>query len=242
MQCSHFIPQILHSHFPIIRLFWSRSFLLSPAFFSCRAPLVPCSLPRHLFIFLFILLFVEFVTCPLHFIRLSYIQFSSDETFSVSTALTILSLSSLSTCVTFPELYHILFPFPYVLPINYHFLQWSPVHFFQHSSLPYECYSLPFSRFFFVLGFLFSALSRRLFPPPFTSCFPWEVTAISRQPTSRVSFVLLSSILLLDMKRDTGVAVVTAGRSMRGRQMKTSERAARRNVTESSIHIALTGS
>lgn len=60
----------------------------------------------------------------------------------------------------------------------------------------------------------------------FTSCFLCEVSAISTQLTSGVPSALLSSILLLDMKRDTSAATVTAGRSMRRRQLKAGRRAA----------------
>jgi len=54
----------------------------------------------------------------------------------------------------------------------------------------------------------------------FTSCFLCEVSAISTQLTSGAPSALLSSILLLDMKRDTSATTVTAGRSMQRRQLK----------------------
>lgn len=60
----------------------------------------------------------------------------------------------------------------------------------------------------------------------FTSCFLCEVSAISTQLTSGASSPLLSSILLLDMKRDTSATTMTAGRSMRRRQLKAGRRAA----------------
>lgn len=60
----------------------------------------------------------------------------------------------------------------------------------------------------------------------FTSCFLCEVSAISTQLTSGAPSALLSSILLLDMKRDTSATTVTAGRSMRRRQLKAGRRAA----------------
>ena len=61
----------------------------------------------------------------------------------------------------------------------------------------------------------------------FTSCFPCEVSAISTQLASCAPCFWLSSILLLDMKRDTSATTVTAGRSMKQRQLKASGRAAR---------------
>lgn len=60
----------------------------------------------------------------------------------------------------------------------------------------------------------------------FTSCFLCEVSAISTQLTSGAPSALLSSILLLDMKRDTSATTMTAGRSMRRRQLKAGRRAA----------------
>lgn len=60
----------------------------------------------------------------------------------------------------------------------------------------------------------------------FTSCFLCEVSAISTQLTSGAPSALLSSILLLDMKRDTSATTVTGGRSMRRRQLKAGRRAA----------------